>query len=90
MEAIKFAKKYTFIEDSEIDTIMHACKSILSYDGRVWRKKNEQDLYDIPMGSFHGAEVCDLVGLHILSKLSSILPRENVGLYRDDGLAIID
>ena len=38
------------------------------------------------MGGFHGAEICDLIGLFILSQLVEILP--NVGLYRDDGLAI--
>ena len=38
------------------------------------------------MGGFHGAEVCELVGLYILSKLKHIL--NNVGLYRDDGLAV--
>ena len=39
------------------------------------------------MGGFHGAEVCDLIGLFILSKLKHIIP--NSGLYRDDGLALI-
>ena len=42
----------------------------------------------IPIGSFHGAEVCDLVGLYILDKLKSIFG--NCGLYRDDGLGVID
>ena len=31
-------------------------------------------------------EICDLVGLYILSLLKEIIP--NVGLYRDDGLAV--
>ena len=33
------------------------------------------------MGSYNGAEVCELVGL---------LGKENVGLYRDNGLAIVN
>ena len=41
------------------------------------------------MGSFHGAEVCDLVGLYILSKLFPIVGAPNIGLYRDDGLGVI-
>ena len=41
------------------------------------------------MGSFDGAETCDLVGLFILNTLSHILGKENVGLYRDDGLACV-
>ena len=40
------------------------------------------------MGSFNGAEVCDLVGLNILDKLRSIF--DNCKLYRDDELAVID
>ena len=38
------------------------------------------------MGSFDGAETCDLVGLFILSKLQHL--DINGGLYRDDGLAV--
>ena len=40
------------------------------------------------MGSFDGAETCDLVGLFILSELQKL--NINLGLYRDDGLAISD
>ena len=42
------------------------------------------------MGSFHGAEVCDIVGLFLLDKLSDIFDKNTYGLYRDDGLAVID
>ena len=38
----------------------------------------------LAMGSWDGAEVCDIVGLYLLSQLS--LPNIVVGLYRDDGL----
>ena len=51
--------------------------------------KNNNSLFDVTMGSFDGAEICELVGLFILSKLSDIIPHNNFGLYRDDGLAII-
>ena len=39
------------------------------------------------MGSYDGAEICKLVGLFILNKLEERF--ENIGLYRDDGLAAI-
>lgn len=42
------------------------------------------------MGSYHGAEICDLVGLLILNNLSDILPATSFGLYRDDGLAFTE
>ena len=41
------------------------------------------------MGSFDGVEICELVGLYLLDQLSNVLPGESVGLYRDDGLAIL-
>ena len=40
------------------------------------------------MGSFDGAEVCELVGLFLLDILGQRYKKENIGLYRDDGLAI--
>ena len=40
------------------------------------------------MGSYDGAEVCELVGLFILNDLCNIYGKENIGLYRDDGLAV--
>ena len=40
------------------------------------------------MGCFDGAEVCELVGSYILKKLSSIINKEDIGLYRDDGLGL--
>ena len=41
------------------------------------------------MGSFECAEVCQLVGLYLLSKISVLIDLDNVGLYRDDGLAVL-
>ena len=38
------------------------------------------------MGSYDGAETCELVGSFLLSQLQDL--NINVGLYRDDGLAI--
>ena len=34
------------------------------------------------VGSFDGAEICELVGLFILSKLGSKIKQKDVGLYR--------
>ena len=39
------------------------------------------------MGSYDGAEICELVGLFILDKLRAEFKNDNIGLYRDDGLA---
>ena len=41
------------------------------------------------MGSYDGAEICELVGLFILSKLKDTFGN-NIGLYPDDGLVLLD
>ena len=41
------------------------------------------------MCSYNGAEICKLVELFLLHELSTIIPKELAGLYRDDGLAIL-
>ena len=40
------------------------------------------------MGCFDGAEICELVGTYIQSKLTNMMNKEDIGLYRDDGLGI--
>ena len=52
-------------------------------------RKNNDSMFDITMGSFDGAEICDLVGLFSLNDLAKKFGNKFVGLYRDDGLAII-
>ncbi len=39
--------------------------------------------------SYDGAEICELVGLFILTNVGQKFGKENIGLYRDDGLAIM-
>ena len=42
------------------------------------------------MGCLDKAEVCDLTGLYILSKIKSVFENQNnVGLYGDDDLGIL-
>ena len=50
-----------------------------------WVKKDGSEDFDVPMGCFDGAEVCELVGTFILNRLKN----NRFGLYRDDGLAVI-
>ena len=84
-KSIAFAATYVNISATEKATIFQACNSFLFSEGQEWIKK-QGATFDITMGGFHGAEVCDLVGLFLLSQLREIFP--NIGLYRDDGLAV--
>ena len=45
-------------------------------------------LFDVTMGAYHGAEVCELVGIFILYQLSRKYNKNNMGLYRDDGVSV--
>ena len=47
-------------------------------------------MLDVAMGSYMGAEICDLIGLYILNDLREILVDKSYGIYRDDGLAILE
>ena len=40
------------------------------------------------MCCYNGPEICELVGSFILNKLTSIVNKSDIGLYRDDGLGI--
>ena len=46
--------------------------------------------FKMTMGSFDGAEVCELIGLFLLDNLSEKYGKNNVGLYRDDGLVLLE
>ena len=87
-EAIRFAKLYISITNKDIETIFHARKSLLYYNDEPWVKKGESN-FDVSMGAYDGAEVCELIGIFMLSLLSKHINKNHIGLYRDDGLAIL-
>ena len=68
---------------------MHCGKSLLFFHNETWRKKSTESCFDVTMGSFDGAEICELVGLYIQSNLENILPKTNFGLYRDHELILL-
>ena len=52
-------------------------------------KRQGEELFDVAMGSFDGAEIADLVGLFILHILKDEIREIDTGLYRDDGLGVV-
>ena len=83
-KALNFAKQHIRITDEEKHIVMHSKNTSLIHKNETWCKKSGK--FDVTMGSYDGAETCELVGLYLLSKLNHI--DVNIGLYRDDGLAI--
>ena len=45
--------------------------------------------YASQLGCYDGAEICELVGIYIQSKLCKLMNKKDFGLYRDDGLGIL-
>ena len=42
------------------------------------------------MGCLDRAKVCELTGTYLLHQLIDIIPKEDLGLYRDDGLGTVN
>ena len=85
--AIKFGRIHTHISYEVERIIMNARKSVLFHDGKTWIK-NSGDLFDVTMGSYDGAEICELVGLFLLDQVKQQIPALDIGLYRDDSLGV--
>ena len=88
LQALEYASQFADISEQEKSIIMHTSKSLLFDNNKPWCKKNNANMFEVTMGSFDGAEVCELVGLLILSKLKCEFNNKYIGLYRDDGLAV--
>ena len=84
-DVISFALQHTHLTENELRTIKH-CRNSLSYDkNESWKKKNINICFDVIMGSYDGAEICELVGTYILSILSKFIDKNNCGLYCANG-----
>ena len=87
--AINYAKSIIPIANSDFNIIMQARKTLLFSNGELWVKKNGDENFDVPMGCYDGAEICELVGTFLLSKLDNIIRKDKIGIYRDDGLGVL-
>jgi len=88
-KALDFAGKYRPISSHEHDIILHAKSSILYSYAEPWGKKTSSNLFDITIGSYNGAESCELVGYYLLQKIKEKFGSIcDSGLYRDDSLGL--
>ena len=88
-EAISFAKLYYDFTSDELEVIMHSRKTLLFWQDSTWVKKEGDEEFDIPMGCYDGAEICELVGIYIRNKLCKLMNKKDFVLYRDIGLGIL-
>ena len=88
-DTIQWASQFYTFSEQELEVIQHARESYIFSNGQPWIKKAEEN-FDVTMGAFDGAELCELVGLYVLSKLENHINQKHIGLYRDDGLAVVN
>ena len=62
-------KQHTNIEKNDLRIINHCRKSLLFSDNKTWKKKSTDSCFDVTMGRFDWAEIYELVGLYVQSKL---------------------
>ena len=88
-KCLRWAESFIDISDIDYRTIIHSRRTLL-YDHKntTWTKRDGIRQFDVSMGAYDGAEVCELVGLYVLKQLKEKTTAE-IGLYRDDGLAVL-
>ena len=88
-KANNFAKNYTSISQENIWIIKYCRKSLLLYNNEPWKKKEQDGSFDVTMGSYDGAQLCELIGIYIQCLLENTLEEDLMGLYRDDWFIIL-
>ena len=74
--------------EEEYSIIMHSSKILFVQNSELWMKKDGNEDFDVSMGCFDGADICDLVGSFIPNQLGSVIDKHDKGLHRDDSLGI--
>ena len=87
IKEINFAKEITDISREDIQVTYHVRKSLLFSNEKPWMKR-EGNFFDVTMGVYDGAEVCELVDIFMLNKIRKKYNKNDMGLYRDDGVAV--
>ena len=87
IKALKWAEEFADISTEDKEIILESRKSLLVMKETFWSKKQSPE-FDVSMGGLDSAEVCDLVGLFLLSELENLKLNAQFGIYKDDGLSV--
>ena len=87
-EAIQYASTITEISDSDKAIMKYSREALLFHNNQPWEKKSGDPDFDVLMGCYYGAEICEFVEILILNRLSNIIDKNSIGLYRDDGIGM--
>ena len=61
-QSLDWASQYVDITAQQRKIIMQSCESFLYFTNQAWVKKGDIN-FDVGMGAYHGAQICELVGL---------------------------
>ena len=87
-EPIQFAKGHVPItRKKNVEVMFHARKTVLYNDGEPWVKK-EGASFDVTMGAYDGADVCEVICIYMLYLIGKKYNSKYIGVYREDGLAV--
>ena len=75
--SIWFARSIATISETVINIIHHSRKSLLFDKTSAWVNNS---LFDVTMRSYDGAEICELVGLYVLNRLSTVIDQSAADL----------
>ena len=89
-KGISFASNYTTNSAEDIRNIKHRRKLLLLHIEQAWKEKESSGCFDVTMGSYDGAELCELIGVFMQSVLQDVINKEAMGLYRDDELIVLN
>ena len=67
-DALTFAGTIINLDDYDKKIIYHSRKLLLFSQGQTWMKKGS-GLFYVSMGTYDGAEVCELIGIFSLNLL---------------------
>ena len=65
----------------------NAKKSLLFNNQQTWIKR-DSGLFDVTMRVYDETEVYELIGYYLIYELSKLYEKKDIGLYRDNWLAV--
>lgn len=68
-KSIQFAKETKPTSEEYHDIIIQSIKTLPFDNQKPWIKRKGDEDFDVIMRCYDGAEVCELVGSHLLNKL---------------------
>ena len=77
---LKDAVLFANINRKDIEVIFHCRRSLLFHNNEPWIKNDSNGDFDVAMGSYGGAELCELARFSMLNEVSTKLDKNNIGL----------